>query len=663
MICSAAALGCGGSALTPDAGTGIVISTPPPFSIPPAPTAGNLQLCDVNASGAWPIGFLFDGRAIVGVPVSDAGAGATWVLAWDPRTNAVEPLFTAKISLPAPYAATPPFVVSADGRRIFEIAQMTSFRVHDVGGGARLSDEPIALDVTAVSGDGNVVLDVGLRVYSAAGQQQFDFSPLLPAGLHSAGLGLQALSFDGSAVAVGMIDADRTPSALVAYDDGRVVTLPDPGPYVDCDGAGCGFSWSTDGRHVLQFGRGGLRVWEVATAQLTARLDQSVAHAAFLADSDDIVTIDDQGNVAERAPSLTPTFTSGIVDRDAVFGAGGRQLGLDATGLAVVDHDGPEGRWPQFGSVDWLGAVAVRGTDSFQVISGGAETSAAGSLLFPVRLERFEHGKAGPTAVFHSHAGQSEWRGDVALAPDQTQIAAVFPDLIVVLDPATLTPLARIDAAAGVIAWSPDGRYLAATPDLHYRDGSRPAYVPASEITVWEAATGKLARRFAAPAYAARIAYEQGGARLVGWGYPTLDAVPPTGGGASQARFPVTFEIDLVTGQATTIDMPPFVAATRELVATPVDITSISTGQPLTTIHSQVIRAGAFSGDFSLLAALDDYDATQSSDLHLLSVADGSVVAGVATGYYGSALPALAASRDGRRVQLDSQIYCLVDQP
>jgi hypothetical protein len=673
-LCAGALIGCGDGSLTspPDAGTGIVLTQPPPFSIPTAPAAADLRLCDANTAWPWAIGFLSDGRAVVGVRVDRGGVGATLVAAWDPRTNALDNLFVSPARQPSSKETIGPLVVSTDGKRIFEILATESYRVYDVAAAALLSNQSIPIDVTAISGDGNFVLDAGLRTHAADSTPAVDFGALVPGDVRLPGFPLlEALSFNGEAVALGAFDPSNASVTIVVHADGRVARLPDSPGTLGCS-YGCGLDWSADGHHLVQFSSGGLRVWDLTTGQLTARSDESFRHALFLAGGDRIVTVDEQNNLVERDLTLGARFATTIDDATTAVGPDGKILGEGSSGFAVLDHGTALGIWPRFGVDDWLGAVGVRDTDSFMLVSGGSETSATGTVLYPVRLERYAHGAAGPVAVFRSQTGQSEWRGDVALSPDQSRLAVVFPDTVAVLDPTTLAPVARIATSAGTIVWSPDGRYVATTPDLHYRDNGRATDLPAPEIAVWEAMTGNVARRFAVPAYANRVAFDKVGSRLVGWGPPLLQILKPVDGGAASRPFPVTaftfsgdpisFEIDLLTGRVSTVALPPFVGATRELVATPSQIMAVSTGQAVATLTSPFIRAGAFSGDFSLLLALDDLEATGMTNTDLISVATGHVVASLPT-FWGSYLPALAASNNGRRIQLDNEIYCLVDAP
>ncbi len=631
----------------------------------------------MNSWEATPIGFLVDGRAIVGERFSTLqGFSSLLVRAWDPRTNRLESLFVSAVQPQWVPAGAPPLFfygalfVSRDGRRIFEVPDETTFRVYDVDAGAFMSDQLVPVGVTAISDDGRFVLDSELRRYTATGELELDFSALLPADARVTNLSPRALSFHGDAVAVAVRDATVTVTpgelpafeTVVLYANGQVVKLSDSPGILGCDSGLCGFAWSPDGRYLLQYAQGGSRVWELATAQVVARLDDSVSRARFSDDSAHVLTVDGQGTLVERDLSLATTFTWTIYGGTAVFGPDGLVLGSsDSSGLVVEDRAGVEGQWTQFGGAGWLGAVAVRDDDSFMIVTDGDS--------FQIRLDRFERDKAGPRVSYRSSRSQSEWKGDVALAPDESRIAAVFPDMIAILDPVTLTQLARIDATAGRIAWSPDGRYLATTPDWHYRDNDRPSYAPAAEVVVWDTTTGALAARFATPAYPSDIAFDRQGSKLAGWGYPAVEGLKsaPSADSATQFRLsgdPISFDIDVVAGGVTVSGRPPFLAATRELVATRYNVVTLSTGQTISQPASSPVREGRFSGDFSVLLSLTDSETSELAAISLVSVADGHAVARLAATQYvsGAWAPALAVSRSGRRVQIDSQILCLTDR-
>src|SRR5262249_11764488 len=155
----------------------------------------------------------------------------------------------------------------------------------------------------------------------------------------------------------------------------------------------CGLDWSTDGQHLLQFSTG-LRVWDLSTGGLTARSDDSLVRAAFVADTHRILTVDATGRtVVERDASLAPLFSTTVTGLQAAFGPDGAILG-DGT----VFHHGDElGHWPSYGASDWQGAVALRDTDSFALASDVVD---AQGTPYAVRIERFQDGKAGAVATF-----------------------------------------------------------------------------------------------------------------------------------------------------------------------------------------------------------------------------------------------------------------------
>ena len=359
-------------------------------------------------------------------------------------------------------------------------------------------------------------------------------------------------------------------------------------------------AWSADGRHVLLY-MGSLRVWEVTTGQLIARLDDGVPSAAFSADGAHVVTGDGQGNLIERDLSGAATFTWPIHgDPRIAIGAQGKALGTDSPGLVVATRDRIEASWhqPDYG---WPGALALTSDAMFAIALDWERNAVDSKLSFNLMLARFAVDRAGPTAEFRPDESQSEFLGQVALSPDEQRVAVVFPDTVRILDAATLAPLATIPAGAGMIAWSPDGRYVAATPDLHYRDGNRPAYRPAQEVTVWNASSGSLAARLPTPTYPQAIAFDERG-DCRGLGYPTLtvqssqrDTAGISFSGVTTFAFDgdaASFAIDLATSTLSPSNLPPYVGATRELVATEDAIVALSTGTTLAAIPDPAIGRG-----------------------------------------------------------------------
>jgi WD40 repeat protein len=655
-----ALVGCGGSITSPPngAGTGIVLSPPPPFAIAAAPASATYEACD-SLSPPFPIGFLADGRAVVGQYVREVSRGGTLVRAWDPRTNTLERLFAASASA---NGFEDSLRIDHDGRRIFDITS-EEFRVYDVARRGFLTGEAVPVSVGAVSDSGNFVLDGELRRYAASGELDFDFKPLLPPEVRyvSAQRGPLALSFAGDAIALAAWElpgGTPVPVAWVVYQDGRVVRLADLPDISWCSGSTCGLSWSADSRHLLLHADS-LRVWEVATGQLIVRLDDGVSSAAFSEDGAHVVTGDGEGNVMARGLSGDATPIQG--DPRFAIGAQGKAFGADSSGLIVATRDRIEAHWLQ-PSYAWPGALALTSDTMFAIVFDWEPP--AGSRGFHLMLARFAVDRPGPTAVFRPDESQSEFLGQVALSPDELRVAVAFPDTVRIFDAATLAPLATIPAGAGMIAWSPDGRYLAATPDLHYRDPGRTAYVPAQEITVWNA-SGTLAARFPTPVYPKAIAFDERGGTLAGWGQPLLTDM--ASGTPQPGRSPPTlhvfvlggdaagFAIDLATSATSTADLPPFVAAARDLIATKDSIVRLSSREALSALPAPMIGAGVFSADFSVLLAADDLGQDWPR-VRLLGVTDGRAIATIPT----SVGPpyALAVSRGGRRVAFNGDVVC-----
>jgi WD40 repeat protein len=662
-----ALVGCGGSITSSPngAGTGIVLSPPPPFAIAAAPASATYETCD-SLSPPFPIGFLADGRAAVGQYVRLPDRGAALVRAWDPRTNTLERLFIASAT---PNNGSDDMLrIDRDGRRIFDV-RFEQLKVYDVARRGFLTGEAaVPVGVRAVSDGGNFVLDGDLRRYTASGEVDFDFKPLLPAEVPFSQRRLHlALSFAGDAVAVAAWEVPGgtpAPVALVLYQDGRVVRLPDAPDISECWST-CGMSWSADGRHLLLYA-GSLRVWEVATAQLIGRLDDGVSSAGFSPDGAHIVTGGD-GGLIERDLSGAARFTWPIQgDPRTAVGPQGKMLGTDSTGLVVATRDRTEASWrqPEYG---WPGALALTSDAIFAIVFDWERPSGSNSY-FHLMLARFAVDRAGPTAVFRPEESQSEWLGQVALSPDEKRVAVVFPDSVRILDAATLAPLATIPAGAGMIAWSPDGRYVAATPDFHYRDGNRPVYRPSQEVTVWNASSGSLAARLPAPTYPQAIAFDERGGTVVGWGYPTLtvhssqnDTAGTSFSGLTQFGLDgdaAGFAIDLVTSTSTTSNLPPFIAATRELVATEYSIVALSTGTTLSAISAPLIGRGVFSSDFSVLLAVDRAEATENRGIRLVAVANGGTIAGIPMLAGNPDRVALGVARGGRRVAAEGHVAC-----
>jgi hypothetical protein len=273
-------------------------------------------------------------------------------------------------------------------------------------------------------------------------------------------------------------------------------------------------------------------------------------------------------------------------------------------------------------------------------------------------IARFVTGKAGPAATLLTLEGQSQWDGHVLLSHDQRRVALVFPDSIRIADAASLSPLATIGHGAAAIAWSPDDRYLASTPDLHERDPGRPLDVPTKHVTLWNTDSGALAARLATPVYPQQIAFSATGERLIGWGLGgAVTVVPnPSPSGDVWTRFEglagrASFSIDLRTGRAVKTDAPTFIGSTRELIATEAGIFRVSTGRRLSSFAAPLPERLVFSGDFSVALG------ATPEGVRLYAVHDGHQIAQGPP--MSSVTDPLAVSWDGHRVVIDEAVYCL----
>jgi WD40 repeat protein len=300
---------------------------------------------------------------------------------------------------------------------------------------------------------------------------------------------------------------------------------------------GEGLAWSPDDRDLLVTGGNGTsagsvgQLWEVESASLLASFSGDGFWGAFRPDGSGFVTWD-AASAVERDLTGAVTFSFDHAGLAIAVGSRGAILTYapDQTGLVVVDHTGIHSSWRP-ASRPWSESAAAVTDNAVFAIVVDWDTPNSVDPTYPMMLARFEVGRPSPVAVFQPGEKQSQWQGQVLLSPDEGRVAVVFPDSIAVLDVTTLAPLVRISSGAGAIAWSPDGRYLAATPDLHYRDFGRPPYTPAQEVVIWDASSGQVAARFPVPVYPEIVAFDGSGAKLVGRGYPSLMTPPPTDNG------------------------------------------------------------------------------------------------------------------------------------
>ena len=172
------------------------------------------------------------------------------------------------------------------------------------------------------------------------------------------------------------------------------------------------------------------------------------------------------------------------------------------------------------------------------------------------------------------------------------------------------------------------------------------------------------------PVVPSKVAFDDQGNKLVGWGYSSVVPVPrgdvfveyKTSGDR------ISFEVDLATGRSVLSPKLPFVGATRELVATSTSILRVSTGEVVSSLAVPPIQSAVFSGDASILLGLNG-NLDSLASLRLFGVKDGHLIASTPGEVYFPGRTALALSRDGRRVAGSTSdnnssvvIYCL-DEP
>ncbi|HEX2871572.1 MAG TPA: WD40 repeat domain-containing protein [Polyangiaceae bacterium] len=612
-----------------------------------------------------PLGLL-PGRALVLQPLRsfDGQPTSSLVRAWEPATNGLETLLVTK-----PGASVQ---LSGVGGRLFEKFRAEGdeprYRVHELASGVVASSEPIALQLSAISGDGNFVVDETLRRFKAAGELSFDFAPLLSVTL-PAGARYAALSFTGDAVAVPTVTspmgADETGEwqITLANDDGTVLQLANAPRLDDCCDSGerigcapdCGLSFSQDGRYLLGVRRGHrLRAWDTGTGEVVLSIDEpGVQGATFLHGTNRLLIVRESG-ASEQNIDGTGQLAWSLDDYRLVTGPDGA-LGYNDGALVLAARDQVTARWLQPNQT-WASAVSVTDTEAFAIVPDPDFDAP-----FPLMVARYAANRAGPTAVFRPRETQSEWEGQIALSPDAQRIAVVFPDSIRILNATTLEPLASLATGAGYIAWSPDGRYVAASPDLHYRDDGRPAPDASKTLSFWDASSGELAAKYATPIHTFGFAFSADGTKVVGWGQTMqVDEASRSSGGALTWFAPFddaqSFSMDVLSGQVTGNDLGPQIGWTREVIATEQGIFRISTSELISAFEAV---DGELNAPKRVVFAPDASVGAVAFDIPMQGKLFGVLQAEEArSAPFGDWRVGLSLSPGGRRFAVGEGVYC-----
>lgn len=634
---------------------------PVPFSIPQPPAAGALEVCGTLAPPA-PLGFDRPGNALV---VQAAAPGELWVRAWHPDSGALTEVIPP---VPAVGAELPLL-----GERVL-MAGEDSFRVFDLYERRFLTAAPVPRRPIAFSPDARYVLDADLvraAVDGDAGGGDIGFAPRLRDALGATPSDVQAaaIATRGEVVAVvlparffSQPPAGR--SGVAVLSAGQVSALDGP-PVIETHR----LRFSMDGHYLMASAhRDATYVWDAGT-QTVAMVDAIGAVSATFTYEGHVVQVREDGTIVERDLATGTDVTWGAValahplaDPQAPFAPGvpvavettGRRAlllaasdapanrgsvadGLRLTALPGVNEP-PLGTW-RFEEDRWAGAVALGAEDRLYVVET-APSGIGGAGAFPLVLSRYGAAGGPRRAMLPANESEAEWQGQVVPSPDQTQVAVVFPDSVRVVDAVTLVPSATLHADAGSVAWSPDGRLLAVTPQVHFRLAGRRPFVPGPAVELWSAVTGQRVQTLPLPVVPVSVAFDAAGERLVGTGYQRFDTsqsvVDASTGLVTLTSFfavgdPIDYTVEIASGRASS-GAGRLLAATRALGATRTEIVSLGRGdhvaalqQPLLPPDTMVSRRwSAFAPDWSTLAGMSA--AASGSALALFGVADGRLL-------------------------------------
>jgi WD40 repeat protein len=651
------ASGAGGAA-TAGTGVGVTLGGAPPFSLP-VTSLPELEPCE-SLTVPEPFGFLADGRPLVLHrlrPFNGAPAGDL-LRAWDPTTRALETVVVTEQGAR---------LLLSNFGRLFELSSLGArepgYRTHQLGAGSVSSSPFIPVEVLATSGIGLFVLDQSLRRLTAEGEPDFDFAPLLsePALAQAR---YAAMSYTGNAIAVPWRDGAEAWSVELVNTDGRSLQLAEAPPLEHCCNASdlfscpCSISFSRDGRHVLGVGSGQLRVWETGSGTVVLRADGSeIQHASLVPDTPRVVAA--SGSAVFEYSIVGSERSPVPLDRPSFAVGANATLGYLDGDLVVVERDQVRHSWRQ-PAQDWPSAVAVKDDAAFAIVHDRDFDAP-----FPLMVARYEPNVAGPTALFRPQESQSEWVGQITLSPEGERVAVVLPDTVRVLDGTTLELLVTLPTGAGTIAWSPDGRYLVTSPDLHYRDFGRRAYELRKTLDFWDAATGQLAASYATPVHTQAFAFSADGTKIVASGQemkerPNADFSPSSVTSFFSHGEVRSFALDVSTGGISDSALGRIIGSTREVVATERGLFRVSTEEPISLFVSpdaadpplQVVLAP----DASIGLILRD----SLSPGELFVVADAEKKSQAPVSGRGASL---AISPGGHRVAIGEGIYCAAHVP
>jgi hypothetical protein len=228
----------------------------------------------------------------------------------------------------------------------------------------------------------------------------------------------------------------------------------------------------------------------------------------------DVVSGTDVGNLDAAVRRSVDQSTGSVLS----FTPEGDEVVFEDESLHVGRTDGSTTALPFKGD-----AWPARGVFLSETEFASIEITGPRSFDLGVRKRALPGGEI--IAEMSSGESQSEWDGDIALAPDGQSLAVALPDNVHLLRASDLVETAVIPRAAGHIAWSRDGATLLTTPDVHYRDLGRPPQDPASRLDVWTR-DGRLDRIYTLPFIPIFGAFTEDDRSIIVTGRPTATVVP-----------------------------------------------------------------------------------------------------------------------------------------
>jgi hypothetical protein len=269
----------------------------------------------------------------------------------------------------------------------------------------------------------------------------------------------------------------------------------------------------------------GMRVWVTRSNITEAQLSPRPGVVAFRSSDTDPWQLRDLG-AGTVVGTLDATVNRSVDQQVSVvspapflsFTPDGREVVFEDDALRVGGLDGSTALLP-FKRNAW----AARGVFLSETEFVSIEVTGPGSFDLGVRKRALPGGEI--LAEMSSGESQSEWDGDIALAPDGRSIAVALPDSVHVLRASDLFETGVISRAAGRIAWSHDGAALLTTPDVHYRDLGRPPQDPAPRLEVWTR-DGRLDRSYALPFIPIFGTFTEDDGFIIVTGRPAVTVVP-----------------------------------------------------------------------------------------------------------------------------------------